>query len=138
MSRSMVLLPVPEPPMIPTASPRLMVMLTPCRIFLLPKDLWTSFSSMSTSVCCLSCTGSVSAEPPNFGLDMVLTSLKFVAACAMTGDFHATPWIYADTSAGKAGAILRRISQKPLNGRINLLGLKTCRKANISPLFMDF
>ena len=39
MSRNVVLLPVPEPPMIPTASPRLMVMLTPRRIFLLPKDL---------------------------------------------------------------------------------------------------
>lgn len=112
MSRNVVLLPVPEPPMIPTASPRLMVMLTPCRIFLLPKDLWTSFSSIRTSSCCLSCTGCVSAEPPNFGLGMVLTSLEVVAACAMTGHLHAIPWIYADTSAEKAGAVLGRILQK--------------------------
>ena len=112
MSRNVVLLPVPEPPMIPTASPRLMVMLTPCRIFLLPKDLWTSLSSIRTSSCCLSCTDCASAEPPNFGLGMVLTSLEVVAACAMTGHLHAIPWIYADTSAEKAGAVLGRILQK--------------------------
>ena len=81
MSLKVVLFPVPDPPMMPTASPRLMVMLTPFRIFLLPKDLCTSFSSIRTSSCCRWCTGCATAEPPNFGLGMVLASAEVVAAC---------------------------------------------------------
>lgn len=75
MSRSVVLFPVPEPPMMPTASPLLMVMLTPCKIFLLPNDLWTSLSSIRISSCSLCCGGCATAVSPYFGLGIVLTSL---------------------------------------------------------------
>ncbi len=39
MIRSVVDLPVPEPPMMPTASPLRIVMLAPRKMGLLPKDL---------------------------------------------------------------------------------------------------
>ena len=83
MSLKVVLFPVPDPPMIPTASPLLMVMLTPFRIFLLPKDLCTSFSSIKTSSCCRWCRGFEAAEEPNLGLGIVLTSPEAVVACIM-------------------------------------------------------
>ena len=49
MSRRVVDFPVPEPPMMPTASPRRTLMLVPRRICFLPKDLCTLCSSMRTS-----------------------------------------------------------------------------------------
>lgn len=49
MRRSVVDLPVPEPPMMPTASPRRILKLTPRSTSLEPKDLCTSRSSMTTS-----------------------------------------------------------------------------------------
>ena len=51
MSRSVVDFPVPEPPIMPTASPRRTLMLVPRRICFLPKDLCTLCSSMRTSAC---------------------------------------------------------------------------------------
>ena len=75
ISRNVVLFPVPEPPIMPTASPLLMVMLTPFKIFLLPNDLWTSLSSMSTSSCSLCCKGCATAVSPYCGLGIVLTAL---------------------------------------------------------------
>jgi hypothetical protein len=49
MIRKVVDLPVPDPPMIPTASPRRIFMLQPRRMSLEPKDFQTSRSSISTS-----------------------------------------------------------------------------------------
>ena len=49
ITRKVVDLPVPEPPMMPTASPRRILMLLPRRICFLPKDLCTLRSSISTS-----------------------------------------------------------------------------------------
>ena len=46
ISRSVVDLPVPLPPMMPTASPRRMVMVASRRICLEPNDLETLMSSM--------------------------------------------------------------------------------------------
>jgi len=49
VSRRVVLLPVPDAPMIPTASPRRILKLAPFKMRLSPKDLWTSLNSTSTS-----------------------------------------------------------------------------------------
>ena len=50
MIRSVVDLPVPEPPMMPTASPLLTLIFAPRSIGLLPKDLCTFRNSMRTSL----------------------------------------------------------------------------------------
>ena len=60
MMRNTVLLPVPEDPMIPTASPRRILKLAPSSTVFFPKDFFTPRSSMSTSA---SSSASSSAAP---------------------------------------------------------------------------
>lgn len=78
INRRVVDFPVPEPPMIPTVSPRLILMFTPLRIFLFPKDLWTSFSSMRTSLSSVLELGDVSDDVPYDGRRIVSTSCNAV------------------------------------------------------------
>ena len=63
--RSVVDLPVPEPPMMPTASPRLILKEAPVRTSFVPNFLWTFLNSMRTS---LSLSSSIVADVEGFVL----------------------------------------------------------------------
>ena len=85
-------LPVPEPPIIPTASPLRIVIFAPLRMALLPKDLNTFFISMRTSAGAGSCA------------DLDAASERFVAdkGLSVSSDVDGTDAPYANLSVSGA------------------------------------
>ncbi len=91
--------------MMPTVSPRLILMFTPCRIFLFPKDLWTSLSSMRTSLSfSVLPAGNINGRALYLGRWMVSISCKAVVTC------HRTTGCISGKTAYEQAAVLVRHS----------------------------